>query len=120
MTIMTIRLELARTKDHPAGSPRHGYEIHAPLKADGHLDEVAFAAAAADCRVRRFWAGEPDRIGELRHDGRRHRWAISYAPGDADDEPFFKLDQHRFKTGDYVTITEQDGEALPFCVVHVS
>ena len=33
-----IRLNLARSKEHPSGSPRHGYEFVAPLDATGHID----------------------------------------------------------------------------------
>ncbi|MGH8515623.1 MAG: hypothetical protein ACREV8_17125 [Gammaproteobacteria bacterium] len=33
-----IRLNLARSKDFPSGSDRHGYEFVAPLDADGHID----------------------------------------------------------------------------------
>ena len=33
-----IRLNLARSKDFPGGSTRHGYEIVAPLDQDGRID----------------------------------------------------------------------------------
>ena len=61
---------------------------------------------------------KPDREGELHHT--RHRqWAFSYVPGEADDEPFYKLDSHLFVVGEYVTVTEQDGEVLTFRVADV-
>ena len=44
MSLMTIRLELGRTADMPAGDSRHGYEFVAPINRDGHLD-AAFPAA---------------------------------------------------------------------------
>lgn len=118
MPLKTIRLELARTTAHPQGSSEYGYEFRAPLTADGHLDADAFHAEKSKCRVHRFWKGEPDRIGELHHT--RHRtWAFSYVPGEEDDETFFKLDAHVFKPGEYVTITEPDGEAVTFKVVSI-
>ncbi len=33
-----IRLELARSREFPSGSPRHGYDLVAPLDAKGHID----------------------------------------------------------------------------------
>jgi hypothetical protein len=33
-----IRLELARSKEFPMGSARHGYEFVAPLDSKGHID----------------------------------------------------------------------------------
>jgi len=119
LSLKTIRLELARTPEFPEGSARRGYEFKAPLAADGHIDAEAFAAVRKQCTVRRFWEGEPDGAGTLHHT--RHRtWAFSYEPGDADDEPFYRLEQHVFRVGDYVTIRERDGQAFPFKVVKVS
>src|SRR5688572_12012268 len=36
--LQRIRLHLARSKDFPDGSARHGYEFVAPLGEDGHID----------------------------------------------------------------------------------
>ena len=33
-----IRLELARSKEYPSGSTRHGYYLIAPLDKEGHID----------------------------------------------------------------------------------
>ncbi len=35
MTLKKIRLELARDREHPEGSNRHGYEFVGPLDARG-------------------------------------------------------------------------------------
>src|SRR3546814_3387575 len=78
----TIRLELARAPDFPVGSPAHGYELRAPLAADGHLDAELFRSAREKATLRRFWRGEPDKTGDLTHT--RSGWAFSYEPGDAD------------------------------------
>jgi hypothetical protein len=66
--------------------------------------------------VRRFWLGEPDQTGVVIRKGRG--WAFSYAPGAADDEALFHLENHPIAEGQYVTIIEADGRQLPFKVVH--
>jgi hypothetical protein len=118
MALSTIRLELARNPGFPDGAADHGYEIHAPLTADGHLDIDAFADVRDRCTVRRFAAGAAE-YGHLKRTG-NHAWAFSYAPGEEDDEGLFKLEQHRFVVGDYITVRDHDGAALTYKVVRVS
>ncbi|MBM3518215.1 MAG: hypothetical protein FJX56_10195 [Alphaproteobacteria bacterium] len=118
MALKTIRLELARTREFPAGSSTRGYEFAAPLTEEGYLDTEAWPSARRACRVVRFWENEDDRVGELHHT--RHRtWAFSYQPGEEDDEAFYRIEGHVFRVGEYVTITEQDGQVLTFKVVSV-
>ncbi|HYE48861.1 MAG TPA: hypothetical protein VEB20_04675 [Azospirillaceae bacterium] len=118
MPLKTIRLALARTHEFPQGAADRGYEFTAPLTDDGHLDQAAWQSSMEQCTVRRFWAGEADEHGRLIH--RNGRWAFHYDGLEApEDEPIFKFDQHRFVEGEYVTITEYDGEARPFKVVRV-
>jgi hypothetical protein len=62
-----IVLHLARSAEFPSGSARHGYEINAPLTAEGHLNGQAWRRAPKLSAVRRFWAEEPDREGGLIH-----------------------------------------------------
>lgn len=113
-----IRLALARTSEFPDGSEEHGYILIAPLTDDGHLDEKGWRAERKRATVERFWAGAETEHGHLIHT--RHRnWAFSYAPGEDDDEPIFKLDRHRFSTGEYVSVTEHDGRTLPFKITAV-
>ena len=50
-----IRLNLARSKEFPAGSAKHGYEFVAPLDANGHIDVELWRKYRAHCGVRRFW-----------------------------------------------------------------
>jgi len=115
--LYTVRMELARNPGFPDGSSARGYELHVPLTEDGHLDVEGWRARRKDCSVRRFWQDEPDQHGELVHG--RHGWAFSYAPGEDDDEPVFKLGTHLFQVGEYVTVRETDGESLTFRVVSV-
>jgi len=116
--LKTIRLELARNPGYPEGSPRHGYEIVAPLDADGYIDLEEWRKNRSACRVRRFWGDQPDEQGELIH-GRRG-WAISYVPGEADDERIFRLDRHVFQVGEYISISEPDDVTYTFMIVSIT
>ncbi len=112
-----VRLELARTPQFPAGSKEYGYEVTAPLDEQGHLVPEEWRKAKGAAVVRRFWHGEEQQTGNLIHT--RHRtWAFSYAPGEDDDEPVFKLDHHRLVQGEYVSVTER-GVTRPFHVASV-
>ena len=115
MSLMRIRLELARSPEFPEGSSSHGYEFIAPLNQDGHIDAAAWKAVKDKCRVLRFWGGDAEENGILRHVG--HGWRFDYDKADdKDDEPFFKLDRHALSPGEYVSITEHDGVQRPFRV----
>jgi hypothetical protein len=119
MTMKSILLELARNPDFPEGSTAHGYAFHAPLTPDGMLDKSAFGAHAAACSVRRFWAGEPQQLGQLKH-RRDGSWLFHYSGMDSDeDEPIFKFDRHHFVEGEYVSVTEHDGMQRTFRVASV-
>lgn len=119
MSLKTIRLELARSKEFPEGNADHGYVLKAPLTSDGHLDPVAWRKQRELCSVRRF-SGKDEERGQLIHTAGR-RWAFSYVPGDdADDEPIFRLDSHVFRPGEYLSITEHDGVERTFRVASVA
>ena len=120
MTLSRIRLELGRNPEHPEGSSLHGYDVVLPLNADGHIDAEVWRHTKSRCAVRRFWDGEPDERGHLVH-RRGGTWAFHYdVQGDPEeDEPGWKFDTHVFKTGEYVSLREQDGELRTFRVVSV-
>jgi hypothetical protein len=65
--LQRISLHLGRTPAQPEGSSRDGYEITAPLDAEGRLVAQEWQASRDKCRVRRFRPGEPDRHGWLLH-----------------------------------------------------
>jgi hypothetical protein len=114
-----IRLELARTPEFPDGNPTCGYEMVLPLDKDGQLDAGEWRRHREACTVRRFWHQEKDEHGVLIHT--RHRtWAFSYAAGEDDDEPLFRLDSHHLRPAEYVSVTEHDGVTRPFRVVSVT
>jgi hypothetical protein len=118
MTLKVVRLELARTKDHPQGDPGHAYEFRAPLTADGRLDADAWPAVKDLCVVRRFEKGVEQEKGLLvRTAG--GKWVFSYAPGDDDDEALFRFSSHVFTPGEYISITEHDEQQRTFRVAAV-
>jgi hypothetical protein len=93
--------------------------IFLPLDSAGQVDVDAWRADKKRCTVQRFWGEEEPENGFLVHT--RHRtWAFSYAPGEEDDEPFFRFEDHAFKEGEYVSLTGHDGEVHPFRVVSVA
>ncbi len=105
-----IRLELAREPGHPEGDRDIGYTIVAPLGPDGRLDAELVLAHRDDCAVARFHHDDDIEHGHLR---RRPggSWSFHYDPPDEgeDDDPAYRLGQHRFVLGEYVTIAEDDG-----------
>lgn len=122
-TLKRIRLNLARSKEFPQGSYKHGYEFVAPLKINGHIDEVLWKQHRDHCRVRRFWEGRDDEIGFLVHrpGGPEHgRWVFDYNPKRADDdESGYRFGTHIFRPGEYVSIRGEEGELHTFQVASV-
>ena len=119
--LQRIVMYLARTADFPEGSTARGYEIVAPLDAQGHLDAKAWRKERARCRLRRFWAGEPDRIGQLVHrpgGSGGATWTFDYGDraGEDAEEEGYHLNTHRFLIGEYVSLREHGGEPIPFKV----
>jgi len=123
-SLKRIRLNLARSKEFPSGSSRHGYELIAPLDASGHLDPAAWKQHRAACRVRRIWDGVEDDAGLLVHKsgGPEHaRWVFDYDPeAQDDDEAGYRLGTHAFTPGEYVSIRSDDGTMHTFVVASVT
>lgn len=111
----TIRLELARTQEFPEGSATHAYLLRLPLGSDGLIARDQLRHPDERPAVRRIWPGQNDRVGAVIPV--RNGWAFSYHPGEEDDELVFHLENHPLRLGEYLTITEADGEQLPFRVV---
>ena len=111
-TFKRIRLNLARSKEFPAGSSHHGYEFVAPLDGNGHIDAALWRTHRENCRVRRFWAGQEDQTGQVVHKpgGQEHaRWVFDYDSKRVDDdEAGYRFGAHVFAPGEYVTISDQD------------
>ncbi|MCS6891519.1 MAG: hypothetical protein RMK64_05410 [Rhodovarius sp.] len=118
-----IVLHLARCKEFPNGSTAHGYSLRAPLTEDGHIDAEAWKRQREHCVVRRFWAGQPDEHGFLVHKPGGPggaTWAFDYdLDSSEDDEPGYRLGQHRFVPGEYVSIRGADGQMHTYVVAKV-
>lgn len=115
MTWKSIRLELARTEEYPDGSSRHVYIVHAPLTADGLIDEKQLKLAPERASVHRYWEGERPTSGYVVKTAKG--WAFSYERGEDDDEPVFHLDSHPLRAGEYVTIIGTNDCPVPLRVV---
>lgn len=104
-----IHLELAREPGHPDGDMFTGYTLLAPLTGEGRLDAEIARDHREECTVVRFRRHEDSAKGFLiRRPG--GSWAFHYKLEDGeDDDPGFRLGEHRFVAGEYVTITEDEG-----------
>ena len=115
-----IVLRLARNPGFPDGDEGQGYVLVAPLDSDQKLDPQAWRQNQAACTVVRFKPGEErDATGLLHHKG--SRWFFDYEDmRDDDDEPVFRLGDHRLALGEYVTVHENDGQFLTYRVTQCS
>jgi hypothetical protein len=124
IALKRIRLNLARSKDFPNGSNRHGYEIVAPLDDTGHIDPVVWKNHRSQCRVKRIWEGEETDAGLLVHKpgGTEHaRWIFDYNPEEQiDDEAGYRFESHIFVPDEYVSIRGADGNMHTFVVASVT
>ena len=116
MTWMRVRFELARSKEFPEGSHRHGYEFVLPLSKDGTIDRVAYRKTPELCTVHRFWEGSGDLVGTIHH-ASHDRWQFSFHLGEMEDESIPHFADHRFKEGEYRTVREIDGTEHTFRIV---
>jgi hypothetical protein len=118
-----VLLNLARSREFPDGSSRHGYDFIAPLDPQGHIDPILWKKYRDYCRVRRSWEGEDDEVGRLVHKpgGAEHaRWVFDYIPDeDGDDEAGYRFGAHAIVPGEYVSISGQDGKLHTFLIVTV-
>ncbi len=122
MSLSRIVMRLARNPgtEFTNGDDRRGYALTAPLTPDGHLDAAAYAHDRDACQVRRFAPDEDPIDGRLVRRGAR--WVFDYGEKreTAEDEPVWRLGDHRFALGEYVTVTDEDGQPLTYRVVEVA
>jgi hypothetical protein len=122
MTLSRIVMRLARNPgtEFADGDDHRGYTLTAPLTPEGMLDEDAVRrVGAARCAVRRFAPDEDAQEGRLARRGKT--WFFDY--GDdalGGEEPGYRLGQHRFAVGEYVSITDEDGLLLTYKVTDVA
>jgi len=116
-----IVMRLARNPgtEFAEGDDHRGYALVAPLTPDGRLDAAAYAKAKGACVVRRFAPDEDPADGHLAHRG--SRWYFDYEQEEVlDDEPVYRLGDHRFAVGEYVSVTDEDGRLLTYKVTDVT
>lgn len=123
IALQRIRLHLARSKEFPDGSARHGYEFIAPLDEDGRIDLERWRAQRALCKVNRFWGNEAPETGQLVHragGAAGATWVFDYDGGASDDdEAGYRFADHGFTPGEYVSLRDEDGEMHTFQVFSV-
>jgi hypothetical protein len=120
MKMSRIVMRLARNPgtEFADGDDHRGYALVAPLTPDGKLDEAAFRSRRNDCVVRRFAPDEDAQEGRLARRG--DRWFFDYGEkADTADEPLFRLGEHRFAVGEYVSITDEDHRLLTYKVTEI-
>jgi hypothetical protein len=120
MSLSRIVMRLARNPgtEFADGDDHRGYTLTAPLTADGMFDEDKFKEAKEQCTVRRFVPDDDPQEGRLTRRGQN--WFFDYDEDDsADDEPVYRLGQHRFAVGEYVSVTDEDGRLLTYKVTEV-
>lgn len=120
MGLSRIVMRLARNPgtEFAEGDDHRGYALVAPLTADGKLDEAGYRANRSACTVRHFAPDEDPMEGKL---GRRgERWFFDYGAEGETDEPLYRIGQHRFAVGEYVSITDEDGRLLTYKVTEVT
>ena len=119
MGFSRIVMRLARNPgtEFADGDDHRGYAMVAPLTAEGRLDEAAFRQHRAACVVRRFAPDEDPVEGRLARRG--DRWTFDYGDQTDADEPVYRLGDHRFAVGEYVSVTDEDGRLLTYKVTDV-
>jgi hypothetical protein len=118
-----ILLNLARSREFPDGSSRHGYDFIAPLDPLGRSTRSSGRSIETTTGSGDFGEGEDDEIGRLVHKpgGVEHeRWVFDYNPNeDSDDDAGYRFGAHVFLPGEYVSISAQDGMLHTFRVITV-
>lgn len=119
MSMKQIVLRLARNEATPGGDDRIGYVVIAPLTADGLIDLEAWRANRKQCIVKRFHPDPSEQAdGWLTHNG--SKWRFHYDEmHEGDDESGFRLGEHVFRPGEYVTIAHHGEEPLIYRVSDV-
>ena len=119
MSMKRITLRLARNDGFPTGDPLQGYVVVAPLDAGGRIDLPAWQARRKECVVERFHPDAGERAdGWLTHSG--SHWRFRYdEEHEGPDEPGYKLGEHKFLVGEYVTFAHHGEEPLTYRVTSI-
>jgi len=120
MSMSRIVMRLARNPgtEFADGDDHRGYTLTAPLTDDGKIDELALKALEDGAMVRHFAPDEDALEGKL---GRRgERWFFDFGDEVENEEPLYRLAEHRFAVGEYVSVTDEDGRLLTYKVTEVT
>lgn len=119
MPLKRIVLRLARNPEFPKGDDRQGYVVVAPLDAQGKIDVDLWREHREKCTVDRFHPDPDERAdGVLTHRG--HQWRFHYDEDDeGPDEGGYRLEDHEFRPGAYVTIASHGKDAMTYIVTEV-
>lgn len=120
MSLSRIVMRLARNPgtEFADGDDHRGYTLTAPLTSDGKIDEGGLKALKGGAKVRHFAPDEDAYEGKL---GRRgERWFFDFGDAADNEEPLYRLGEHTFAVGEYVSITDEDGRLLTYKVTDVA
>jgi hypothetical protein len=124
VTLSLIVMRLARNPgtEFSEGDDHRGYALTAPLTGDGKLDLAAWKDDPEATHVRRFAPDEDAVVGRLAR--RQDQWVFDYSEDaeadiDLDAEAVYRLGDHRFAVGEYVTVADEDGRPLTYKVTEV-
>lgn len=120
MAFKKIVLRLARNPGYPEGDASRGYIVNAPIDADGKLNIDEWREERSKATVIRF---DPDpeehADGWLTHRG--SHWYFHYDEDrEGPDEPAYRLGDHKFLVGEYVTISEHGEDPLTYQVTNIT
>lgn len=117
-----VLLALAAGPGFPEGSPAHRYEVDLALDVAGRPDSVAWAEDPEPWRAQRIAPEAPPVQGDVQFDP-DHGWTIRFyraAPESPDaPEATLAFGPDPVRPGEYVTVTEPDGQEFAYRVVGV-
>lgn len=114
MNWKSIRLELGRTGEFPAGSVSRAYLVRLPLDDEDKVDSTAFLDSPSRAIARRHWSTEPDERGFVVQAATG--WAMRC---DGKPDRLLRLDSQPLRLGCHVSVVEPDGAILPFRIASV-
>lgn len=113
-----VKLELARSANHPLGSVGRAYLLRVPLDEAGRIDEAGIAREPMRATARRFWPSQPDRSGYVMKAG--SRWDFCELGNPHGMVCFASLADDAIARGLTLEVTEDDGTHQPFVVAEIT
>jgi hypothetical protein len=119
MSLSRIVMRLARNPgtEFGEGDDHRGYTLTAPLTADRRLDVEAWRKVRDSSVVRRFAPDEDAVEGRLTRRG--EAWFFDFEEEADEADPVYRLGDHTFGVGDYVTVRDHRGRMLTYKVTEV-